>query len=197
MSYGRARLDAAPQKSAPGHRLSRIHCHASFDETFDSLQRRERLDGSHKDQLTGLSQNSSPLNSFRTMAVATTMISYGGFLGACGWYGAHTSGAMHSLYAGRRQRRSHGALRQFGEPKKGDKAGLRAENELVASTPSTRPSESLLSRGRRSTQDYKKWMIAVHLGSMFNALFGVVFCVQYLRSRGDPDKPRGPSSSWS
>ena len=34
------------------------------------------------------------------MAVATTMISYGGFLGACGWYGAHTSGAMHSLYAG-------------------------------------------------------------------------------------------------
>ena len=47
---------------------------------------------------------------------------------------------------------------------------------------------SLLSRGRRSTQGYKKWMIAVHLGLMFNALFGVVFCVQYLRSRGDPDK---------
>ena len=23
---------------------------------------------------------------------------------------------------------------------------------------------------------------------MFNALFGVVFCVQYLRSRGDPEK---------
>ena len=33
------------------------------------------------------------------MAVATTMISYGGFLGACGWYGAHTSGAMHSSAA--------------------------------------------------------------------------------------------------
>ena len=31
-------------------------------------------------------------------------------------------------------------------------------------------------------------MIAVHLGLMFNALFGVVFCVQYLRSRGDPEK---------
>ena len=56
-----ARLDAARNhKSAPGHRLSRIHCHASFDETFDSLQRRERLDGSHKDQLTGVSQNSLP-----------------------------------------------------------------------------------------------------------------------------------------
>ena len=58
----------------------------------------------------------------------------------------------------------------------------------AASTPSTRPSESLLSRGRRSAQDYKKWMIAVHLGLMFNALFTVVFCVQYLRSRGDPEK---------
>ena len=84
------------------------------------------------------------------MAVATTMISYGGFLGACGWYGAHTSGAMHSLYAGV----GSGAVmimcgaNSFGEPKKGDK-------------------------------DYKKWMIAVHLGLMFNALFTVVFCVQY------------------
>ena len=93
------------------------------------------------------------------MAVATTMISYGGFLGACGWYGAHTSGAMHSLYAGV----GSGVVmvacgaNSFGEPKKGDK-------------------------------DYKKWMIAVHLGLMFNALFTVVFCVQYLRSRGDPDK---------
>ena len=58
------------------------------------------------------------------MAVATTMLSYGGFLGACGWYGAHTSGAMHSLYAGV----GSGALmvlcgaNSFGEPKKGDKA---------------------------------------------------------------------------
>ena len=58
------------------------------------------------------------------MAVATTMISYGGFLGACGWYGAHTSGAMHSLYAGV----GSGAVmvlcgaNSFGEPKKGDKA---------------------------------------------------------------------------
>ena len=56
-----ARLDAARNhKSAPGHRLSRIHCHASFDETFDSLQGRELLYGVHKDQFKGLSQNSSP-----------------------------------------------------------------------------------------------------------------------------------------
>ena len=62
------------------------------------------------------------------MAVATTMISYGGFLGACGWYGAHTSGAMHSLYAGV----GSGAVmvmcgaNSFGEPKKGDKAVTRS-----------------------------------------------------------------------
>ena len=48
--------------------------------------------------------------------------------------------------------------------------------------------ERVFCDGVRATQDYKKWMIAVHLGLMFNALFTVVFCVQYLRSRGDPEK---------
>ena len=104
------------------HRLSRIHCHASFDETFYSLQHRERLDGSHKDQYNRALPKQLSLQT-DSMAVATTMISYGGFLGACGWYGAHTSGAMHSLYAGV----GSGAVmimcgaNSFGEPKKGDK----------------------------------------------------------------------------
>ena len=80
------------------------------------------------------------------MAVATTMISYGGFLGACGWYGAHTSGAMHSLYAGV----GSGAVmvlcgaNSFGEPKKGDK--VRASALIKFSTPSCKPSTRLTSR---------------------------------------------------
>lgn len=97
------------------------------------------------------------------MVVATTFISYGGFLGACGWFGAHSHGyasaVMHSLYAGV----GSGAvmvlcgLNAFGEPKKGD-------------------------------TNYKKWMIAVHLGLLFNALFTAVFFAQFLRARADPAK---------
>mmetsp|Transcript_25991 Transcript_25991/g.79959 ORF Transcript_25991/g.79959 Transcript_25991/m.79959 type:complete len:127 (-) Transcript_25991:72-452(-) len=95
------------------------------------------------------------------MAVATTLVSYGGFLAACGWYGAHESGytTMHSLYAGL----GSGALMvlcgagSVGSPVKGDPT-------------------------------YKRWMIAVHVGLMLNALYIVVFGIQFARSRGLPEK---------
>lgn len=35
---------------------------------------------------------------------------------------------------------------------------------------------------------YKRWMIAVHVGLMLNALYIVVFGIQFARSRGLPEK---------
>ena len=124
------------------------------------------------------------------MAVATTMISYGGFLGACGWYGAHTSGAMHSLYAGVGSGAVMVLWRELVRRAEEGRQGSDSEQKMNLLPRRRRrgSSESLLSRGRRSTQDYKKWMIAVHLGLMFNALFGWYFACSTSRSRGDPDK---------
>mmetsp|Transcript_6581 Transcript_6581/g.19426 ORF Transcript_6581/g.19426 Transcript_6581/m.19426 type:complete len:130 (-) Transcript_6581:43-432(-) len=97
------------------------------------------------------------------MSVAAVLIGYGGFLGACGWYGAaahdYAPKVMHSLYAGAGSGLAMAlcGLGSFGSPQKGE-AG------------------------------YKRWMIAVHLGLMGNALFLAVFGLQWFRATRDPAK---------
>ena len=81
-----------------------------------------------------------------------------------GWYGAHSHGyaaaVMHSLYAG------------IGS----GTAMLGCAVGATGAAPA------------KGAPGYKKWMIAVHLGLMFNALFAGVFALQYARARGNPAK---------
>ena len=98
------------------------------------------------------------------MSVAAVFASYGLFLGGCGWYGAHSHGyagaVMHSLYAGIGSGTAMVAC------------------ALGAAGPAPKKGEA----------GYKSWMIAVHLGLLFNALFGAVFAVQFARARTNPAK---------
>ena len=81
-----------------------------------------------------------------------------------GWYGAHSHGyaaaVMHSLYAG------------IGS----GTAMLACAAGATGAAPA------------KGAPGYKTWMIAVHLGLMFNALFAAVFSLQYARARGNPAK---------
>ena len=99
----------------------------------------------------------------RRAAPRRRFIGYGAFLGGCGWYGAASHGyapaVMHSLYAGA----GSGLLMAL--------CGLGSFGEP-----------------RKGDASYKRWMIAVHVGLMLNALFTAVFALQFARARGDPAK---------